>query len=335
MLRHTYRVDTLLSRVTAHYVHPDRTAAITGHVRARHLAGAYEHLDGPELAEALTADLRAVHPDRHLSAVWLAEPRSGPADAAAAALRAEDEWRERSRLEAEGVRRVERLPGNVGVIEFTGFGDPGRTGPAYEAAMRLVAGTYALIIDLRANRGGWPESAAQVCGYLHDGEPVHIGDVLGGAESTPRQRWTPEYLPGPRYTGRPVYVLTSAKTFSGGEDLAYSLQSLGRATIVGETTAGAAQAFEVYPVDERMDAYVPNVRTVDARTGGDWEGTGVEPDVACAAEAALEVAYRECLRYTNGLDLGSSDPNERRIAGEVAEALAGTSAGAEAEPPAA
>jgi hypothetical protein len=32
------------------------------------------------------------------------------------------------------------------------------------------------------------------------------------------------WLPGPRYTDRPLYVLTSADTFSGGEEITYNLQ---------------------------------------------------------------------------------------------------------------
>jgi len=33
---------------------------------------------------------------------------------------------------------------------------------------------------------------------------------------------------------KPVYVLTSARTFSGAEEFAYDLQQLQRATVVGD-----------------------------------------------------------------------------------------------------
>jgi C-terminal processing protease CtpA/Prc len=35
----------------------------------------------------------------------------------------------------------------------------------------------------------------------------------------------------------PTHVLVSSRTFSGGEDLCYTLQALGRAELIGETTA--------------------------------------------------------------------------------------------------
>ena len=46
---------------------------------------------------------------------------------------------------------------------------------------------------------------------------------------------------GKRYDGKDIYVLTSDYTISGGEEFAYDLKNLKRATIVGETTAGAAR----------------------------------------------------------------------------------------------
>ncbi|HEY1179821.1 MAG TPA: S41 family peptidase [Phytomonospora sp.] len=311
-------LDAVLDAVRAHYVHPETAAAMAARVRARRAEGAYTALSGPEFCATVTADLRSVYDDRHLTVVWRDEPRPATepdAEAAAAAV-----WRERFRLEAEGVTRVERLPGNVGLIALAGFTDPAAAGPAYEAAMRLLAGTYALIVDLRANRGGWPLSAVQFCAYFLDAEPVRLSVVHKGAEA--RQFWTPAYLPGPRYLDRPVRVLTGAGTFSGGEDAAYTLQSLGRATVVGEPTSGAAHSFGVYPVGERVDAYIPDERPVNTVTGGNWEGTGVVPDVAVSAGAAFDVAYELSLEHVSRLVGGSADENLRRIAAEAVERTA-------------
>jgi C-terminal processing protease CtpA/Prc len=38
---------------------------------------------------------------------------------------------------------------------------------------------------------------------------------------------------------KPVYVLTSSATFSGGEQVSYGFQQLARATIIGERTKAA------------------------------------------------------------------------------------------------
>jgi hypothetical protein len=41
-----------------------------------------------------------------------------------------------------------------------------------------------------------------------------------------------------------------------------------------------------------MAAFIPVGRTIDPDTGADWEGVGIEPDIACAPEEALDEAMR-------------------------------------------
>lgn len=314
----TTTLNSLLDTLLANYVHPETAAAMAARVRARRADGAYTGLPGPEFCAAVTADLRHVYDDRHLTVVWHDEPRPKAKTGSETKAKTETQtktplWRERFRLEADGVTRVERLPGNVGLIALTGFTDPARAGAAYEAAMRLLAGTYALIVDLRVNRGGWPLSAIQFCAHLLDEEPVHVSTVHKGQ----KQHWTPAYVPGPRYLDRPVHVLTSAGTFSGGEDVAYTLQALGRATVVGERTAGAAHAFEVFRIDDHVDAHIPDERGVNPLTGTNWEGTGVVPDVAVPAGAAFDVAYELSRKHVTDTIGDATDENLRRIAAEA------------------
>jgi C-terminal processing protease CtpA/Prc len=96
----------------------------------------------------------------------------------------------------------------------------------------------------------------------------------------------------PEHDGRrPIYVLTSAKTFSAGEGLAFLLQERRRAEVVGEVTAGAANPGRPYGVNDRFTVTVPNGRVRSAVHGGNWEGTGVTPDVKTGAAAALAVAH--------------------------------------------
>ena len=103
------------------------------------------------------------------------------------------------------------------------------------------------------------------------------------------------WLPGPRYVGKPIYVLTAERTFSAPESFAYELQQTGRATIVGEVTGGGAHPGAWFPIDDRFALFIPLSRYVSAVSGGDWEGTGVQPDVECAAAEALDCAHRLAL----------------------------------------
>ena len=88
----------------------------------------------------------------------------------------------------------------------------------------------------------------------------------------------------------PVSVLVGARTFSGGEEVAYDLQALGRARVVGETSGGGAHPRVGFPLTDVLQAHVPVARSVNAVTGGNWEGVGVVPDLPCAAHDALDVA---------------------------------------------
>ena len=74
--------------------------------------------------------------------------------------------------------------------------------------------------------------------YLFPDDQTHLNDIFDAGSGETRQFWTLASVPGLRYLDRPVYLLTSERTFSGGEDFAYSLQAQGRAELIGETTGG-------------------------------------------------------------------------------------------------
>jgi C-terminal processing protease CtpA/Prc len=106
------------------------------------------------------------------------------------------------------------------------------------------------------------------------------------------QYWTIPWLPGPRFVDQPVYVLTSRHTFSGGEEFTFDLKTQKRATIVGETTGGGAHPMQGLSAGDHFSIGVPFGRPINPVTKGDWEGTGVEPDVKVAAGDALTTAEK-------------------------------------------
>ena len=77
-----------------------------------------------------------------------------------------------------------------------------------------------------------------------------------------------------------------------GESLAYDLQCLHRATLIGEKTAGAANITRPYKLDDWFVMMVPVARVINPLTKTNWEGVGVRPDVAISASAALDEALR-------------------------------------------
>jgi len=94
-----------------------------------------------------------------------------------------------------------------------------------------------------------------------------------------------------------LYILTSRQTPSAAEAFAYDLKHLGRATIIGETTSGAAHPAEEHPFPKlNIVVSIPYGRPISPITGTNWEGTGVEPHIQVPAEAALDVAHLEALK---------------------------------------
>ena len=208
--------------------------------------------------------------------------------------------RQMGRMDNFGIRRVERLDGNVGYLDLRRMAVADNAGPAIAAAMELVAGTYALIIDLRRNGGGQPTGVNLWCSYLVEND-THFNNIFDAGTGETRQFWSLSYVPGTRYVNRPVYVLTSGRTFSGAEEFTYNLQVLGRAEIIGETTAGGAHPARPFVISPAVHMRIPFARSVNPVTGTNWEGTGVVPDTAVAADEAYDVAYAKALRHVLSL----------------------------------
>ena len=159
--------------------------------------------------------------------------------------------------------------------------------------MTALAETKALIIDLRENAGGGKAGSTPLLeSYLFD-RRTHLSDVRFRYTGETRERWTLDSVAGARFGGeKPVYVLTSAHTRSAGEELAYDLQALKRATIVGETTSGQAHATIEARIESHFGILLPTGRTLNPVTRADWEGVGVVPDVKVPASDALRTALR-------------------------------------------
>lgn len=287
-------VRALADTLDASYAFPERAAAIARTLRQRLADGEYD--DAPTigvLCERLTAHLLALSGDKHLTLFCdLREKRGGGGGDAAT----REIHRAQMARRNFGFARIERLEGNVGYLDLRGFHDPEYAGGTAAAAMTLLAHTDALIIDLRQNSGGNAYMGAFLSSYLVGPEPVHLTDFYRRADDTTQQSWTSAYVPGQRFVDKPLYLLTSARTISAGEAFAYDLQSLGRATVVGEPTAGAANPGDLYRLTEHVAAFIPTGRAINPRTGTNWEGTGVRPDVVVPAAQAFGVAYRAALQ---------------------------------------
>jgi len=324
-------VTTAMSLLRANYVFPEVAEQAAVAVEARLAAGEYDNLDEITLTDLVTTHLQEITGDKHLRLRPGGGPppgrRPGPGGPGPGETEPKDHevrrlaMRQMGRLDNFGIRRVERLDGNVGYLDVRRVAVPANAGPAIAAAMELVAGTYALIIDLRHNGGGSPEGVLFWCSYLLEEKPTHLNDIFHADTGETRQFWALPYVPGTRYVDRPVYVLTSSRTFSGGEEFGYNLQALGRAELIGETTGGGAHPTRGFPISRAVHIDIPFARSVNPITGTNWQGTGVIPDVAVPEAEAYDVAYGKALRHVLALD-DVPPPVEH----EARDALAGLAA---------
>ncbi|MGH3156157.1 MAG: S41 family peptidase [Streptosporangiaceae bacterium] len=288
-------VGQVAELVQTHYVFPDVAEAVSA-VLAEGLAAGRYPAGTPALAAAVTTDLQSVNGDKHLRLRYheeaLAQRSPGDDTEEYAALA---RWADQT---CGGVACVRRQDGNVGYLDLQPALFPAAMyGQHITAAMTLLASTDALIIDLRQCLGGDPAMAVLVASYLWDREPVQLTSFRERKDDLFRQLWTLAYVPGPRYgKTKPVYVLTSATTFSGGEQLSYDLQQLGRATVVGERTRGGAHPREGFVVHPHLEVSISVAESVNPVTGGNWEGTGVAPDVETTSGQARDTASRLALQ---------------------------------------
>jgi hypothetical protein len=308
-------IDGLARSLRQEYVFPDVAKRAADAVRKKLASGGYTETRAREFAEALTRDLQAITKDRHLGVHFdpgfrmrTRNGQPGPEEQAA--------FRRMAARVGFGIEKVQRLPGNVGLLDLRGFMPKELSASALSAAMTLLAGTDALLIDIRQNTGGLPEGVAFLCTYFFpEGARVHLNDLYNRRQDTTQEYWTEASVPGTRYVGKPVYVLTSSRTFSAGEEFAYDLQTQKRATIVGETTGGGAHPGDMVPIGSGFVAFVPSARAINPITKKDWEGVGVKPDIAAAADKTLQVAHLAALRE---LLRSEKDPERRRTLEEIA-----------------
>ena len=305
--------------VEEHYIFPEVAAKVSA-VLAAGLAGRRYPANLPALAAAVTADLQSVNGDKHLRLLYHEDaiaPRTPGDDAEEYAAMAH--WAGQT---CGGVACAQRLAGNVGYLDLRPVLFPAvLAGEVMTAALSLLATTDALIIDLRNCLGGEPSMPPFIISYLWDRDPAQLCGLRERTDTLPRQTWTLPYVPGRRFgKDKPVYVLTSAATFSGGEQLSYDLQQLGRAIIVGEPTRGGAHAREGFRVHPHLEATISVAAAVNPKTGGNWEGTGVTPDIQSTADSARDTAYQRALQDVITAD-GAAAPEARDA---LAAALPGT-----------
>ena len=281
-------IGAALKNLNDYYVDQHLAQKMSDAIQSNDKRGNYDAVTEPSaFADRLTTDLQAISHDRHLRVRYSASKL--PPDGQVPTQEQAAEFRKSLERTNCAFERAEVLPHNIGYVKFNAFPDPKICGPTVVAAMSFLAHVDAIIFDLRENGGGDPKMVAFVSSYLFD-RPTHLNDLYNRRDDFTSQYWTVPFVPGPTLADKPAFVLTSRRTFSAAEEFAYDLKSLKRAIIVGEITGGGAHPVMGRRIDDHFIIGIPFAHAVNPITKTDWEGVGVQPDVAVSGADALTKA---------------------------------------------
>jgi hypothetical protein len=271
-------------------------------LRANAAAGRYDHGNRGDLAKLLTDDLQALHKDGHLH-VMLAEQVDGPRSGGGG------EARKRPPM----IQSAKTIAPGIGYIRFTAFSGSPEEVAAVKQFMADNAQSKTMIFDLRNHHGGGLAEMNEIFPYLFavrtplvkmeiaraiydkDGSPFPEGAEMSFDKGPAKVTGTHIAIPNDATTLRDakVYLLVSNKTVSAAEHFSLAMKSTGRATLIGEATAGGNHFGGPVPLNDHFAVWLPIGRTYDIKTGRDWEGDGIAPDIAVDPAQALVVALEK------------------------------------------
>lgn len=204
-------------------------------------------------------------------------------------------------------RKAEILEGNVGYLKLEQIPPLEIAQPTLDAAMGFLFNTDAFILDLRGNRGGAGGFIPYLISYFFPKgkKLLYTREMPAPAWDSISHHYTHEHINGKRMVKTPVYILTDQATGSAATNLAYTMQSFKRATIIGENTGSGyrgAHSASLFPIENGIVGLIPIGRVVNAKTNTNWRVEGVHPDIPSVSKEALKAAHIKALENLSALE---------------------------------
>jgi retinol-binding protein 3 len=284
-------VNNISQLLIDNYVFPETAIKMSNCIKDKLKEGAYNKITDPvAFSDALTIDLYSVYRDGHMLVQFAPQETSQNTVASTNSQVNNEDPLKRIKQANFGLRKVEILSGNIGYINIDHFWADSIYGKeTVKATLQFVSNTNALIIDLRNCGGGSQETVNMICGYFLE-KSTHINDMFDRAAKTTTEYWTKTDSSFTKLTKMPLYILTNNKTFSAAEEFCYDLQSIKRATIIGETTGGGAHGTFSQDAGSGFVLSIPYSTAVNPITKTSWEKIGVKPEIEVPSDKALETA---------------------------------------------
>lgn len=167
----------------------------------------------------------------------------------------------------------ELLENEIGYIRLYSFG--ANSTSEFAAAMNELIGngSESLIVDLRANSGGFVETAVEISSYFLESGTVLIEEWGDGS----RDEYTANEKP--ISTEIPVVILVDGGTASSSEIMAGALQDYDRATLIGTTTFGKGLIQNWIPLVGENGAIRVTIAHWLTPKEQEIQGNGLTPDI--------------------------------------------------------
>ncbi|MEZ5040647.1 MAG: S41 family peptidase [Saprospiraceae bacterium] len=285
----TEAINTLKQLMNERYVFPDVAQKTSAHLDKQLQSGQFDASEDLEsFAKALTIEVQSINKDKHMR-IRPMPPFQAPENTPSRMIEEHLNQLKQSRASVAGFQAIEKLDGNIGYIDLRGFYGVEVGGPMADLAMKMLATSDAMIIDLRKNGGGSPGMVQYLCSYFFD-KRVHLNSLYWRQSDETQEFWTLDKVAGKKMPDVPLFILTSSRTFSGAEEFSYNMQTQKRATLVGETTGGGANPGGTFRINKDLTVFIPTGTAINPITGTNWEGVGVIPEVKTSKEDALDKA---------------------------------------------
>ena len=259
-------IDNICKALNKNYVFPDKAKLMSDFIKEQNKKGKYDLVTNPnELASQVFKDIRSVYNDNHIQIKYdpqLEQDILKFLNSKKGASKVSDADIAKDEKINSYFKKIEILPSNVGYIEFNGFASQSQsTRKTINSVMQFVSHTDALIIDLRNNFGGNGSTASEIASYFFNNKTY-----TGRSFNRIKNKWTNEYVENKKtitnglVLNMPVYILTSNRTFSAAEGLAYALQNIKNAVVVGDTTRGGAHLTRSFSLGNGFVGFIPFAR---------------------------------------------------------------------------
>lgn len=276
-------IDGVIRILNEQYVFPETARKVSGFLLQQEQSGALAAITTQEqFVEKVGALIRQQSGDGHLSLALIAEQGG-----------VSHRLKETDPLKTNNFafEQARILPGNVGYLKLHKFWQAEEAYQVGHAALVFLSHSDHIVIDLRDSGGGSPELVQYLISHFVP-EGTVLWDLFDRNGKSTEQIRSLAVPDSELLKTKPLYILQSKGLLSAGEFFSYTLQQLGRAVVIGQTSAGLAHYTGAAQVNDWLFVRIPMFRPVNPITGTNFEGVGVEPNIRVSSEMALYTALR-------------------------------------------